>query len=184
MQKNLLGIHQQMNILKEILLKCQISISATAARGPVFVSTVVSYSLAYDAIGVMDNDSLATALESQIQISIGLIGMVRKPSIEPIVLAKRWGITPEKDQKTIQAMTQKGIRTIFHSSLSRQFIMNDVTFVIIAWNILCFPTQCLPPQHPEGATDVHKYMPQTLDGLGPSQWHQEVMHMRPHCCCL
>ena len=55
------------------------------ARGPVFVSAVVLYSLAYYAADVMDNDNLAAALESQIQISIVLIGMVRKPSIEPIV---------------------------------------------------------------------------------------------------
>ena len=66
----------------------QISIPATAAREPVFVNTVVSYSLAYDAADVVDNDNLATELESQIQISIVLIGMVRKPSIEPIALAK------------------------------------------------------------------------------------------------
>ena len=89
------------------------------ARGPVFVITVVSYSLAYDATDDMDNDNLATALESQIQISIELISMVRKPSVELIVLAKRWGITPEKAQKTIQATTQRGIRTMFHPLLLR-----------------------------------------------------------------
>ena len=44
----------------------QISIPATMARGPVFVSTVVSYSLAYDTADVMDNDNLATALGDQI----------------------------------------------------------------------------------------------------------------------
>ena len=43
-----------------------ISIPATAARGSVFVSRVVSYSLAYNAIDVVDNKNLATALESQI----------------------------------------------------------------------------------------------------------------------
>ena len=84
----------------------QISIPTIAARGPVFVSTVVSYSLVYDAADVMDNDNLATALEAQIQTSVVLIHTVRKPSIDPIVLAKRWGITPEKAQKTIQATTQ------------------------------------------------------------------------------
>ena len=74
----------------------QISIPATAARGPVFVNAVVSYSLVYDAADVMDNDNLATALESQIQISIALIGTVRKLLIDPIVLPKWWSITPEK----------------------------------------------------------------------------------------
>ena len=84
----------------------QISIPATAARGTVFVSAVVSYSLAYNVNSEMDNDNLATALEAQIQISIELIGMVRKLSIDPIVFAKRWGITPEKAQKTIHIITQ------------------------------------------------------------------------------
>ena len=64
-------------------------ILAMATKGSVFVSTVVSYSWAYDAADVMDNDNLATALSAQIQISIVLIGPVRKPSVEPIVLAKR-----------------------------------------------------------------------------------------------
>ena len=83
-----------------------INIPATAARGTVFVNAVVSYWLAHDATNVLDNDNLAIALESQIQISIALVGMVRKPSIEPIVLAKQWSTTPEKAQKTIQATTQ------------------------------------------------------------------------------
>ena len=39
----------------------QIGITATAARGPVYISTVTSYSLAHDAADVMDNDNLVTA---------------------------------------------------------------------------------------------------------------------------
>ena len=89
------------------------------AKGPVFVNTVVSYSLAYDEADVMDNDNFAHALESQIQISITLIGMVRKPSIDAIVLTKQWGITPEKVQKTIQATTQRRIRNMLHLLLLR-----------------------------------------------------------------
>ena len=96
----------------------QISIPVTVARGPVFVSTVISYSLAYNAADVMDNKNLATALKAQIQMSLVLIGTVRKPSIKPIVFLKRWGITPEKTQKTIKATTQRGIRTMLHTSLS------------------------------------------------------------------
>ena len=93
----------------------QISIPATVIRGPAFVGAVISYSLAYDATDVMD----PTALSAQIQISIALIATVRKLSVEPIVLAIRWGITPEKAQKTIQATTQKGMRTMTHLLLSR-----------------------------------------------------------------
>ena len=57
----------------------QINIPAAVTRGQVFVSAVVSYSLAYDAADVMDNDNLVTALLAQIQISIVLICTVRKP---------------------------------------------------------------------------------------------------------
>ena len=67
----------------------QISIPAIMARGPVFVSAVILYSLAYDVTDVMDDDNLATALLAHIQISIALIGMVIKPSVGPIVLAKQ-----------------------------------------------------------------------------------------------
>ena len=69
--------------------QCQISIHATVAREPVYVSVVILYSLAYDAADVMDYDNLATALSAQIQSSIALIHMIRKPSVKPIVLAKR-----------------------------------------------------------------------------------------------
>ena len=96
----------------------QTCIPATAAKGPVYISTVVSYSLASDAADVMDNDNLATALLAQIQISIVLIGTVRKPSVEPIVLVKKWGITPEKAQ-TIQVTIQRGIGVMLYPSLSR-----------------------------------------------------------------
>ena len=101
------------------MLNHQISNPATMARGPVYVITVVSYSLAYNAAYIMDNDNLATALSAQIQISIVLIGMGRKPSVEPIGLAKRWGITPEKAQKTIQATIQQGTWTMLYNLLSR-----------------------------------------------------------------
>ena len=87
------------------------------ARGPLYDSTVLLHSLAYDNLG--------TALSAKIQISISLIGMDRKSSVEPIVLVKRWDITMEKAKKTIQATTQSGIRTMLHPSLLRLFRIND-----------------------------------------------------------
>ena len=121
------SIHRRIFRTKSCMLHhwSQISIPATAASGSIYVSTVILYSLAYDATDVMDYDNLATALPAQIQISIALIGMVRKPAIEPIVLAKQWIITPDEAQKTIQATTQWGIRTMLHPSLSRWFRTND-----------------------------------------------------------
>ena len=97
----------------------QISTPAIVTKRPVYVSTVILYSLTYDVADVMDNNNLATALLIQIQISIALIGMVRKPSVETIVLDMRGGIAPEKAQKTIQATIQREIRTMLHPSLSR-----------------------------------------------------------------
>ena len=102
----------------------QMTITTTTARGLGHISAVISYSLVYDAVDVVDNDNLATALLAKIQISIVLIGTVRKSSIELIVLAKQWGIAPEKAQKTIQATTQRGIRTMLHLSLLRAFRTN------------------------------------------------------------
>ena len=67
-------------------------------------------------------------LHNQIQVSIALIGMVRTPSPEFIVLAKQWGITLDKAKKTIQATTQKVIPMMLHPSLSRWFKMNDHNF--------------------------------------------------------
>ena len=57
----------------------QNKIPVTVARGPVYVSPVISYSLTYDAIDDIDKNNLATTLSAQIQISKVLIGMVRKP---------------------------------------------------------------------------------------------------------
>ena len=65
-----------------------ISIPATVTRGPVFVNAVILYSLAYDIVDVMDDDNLATAFSAQIQVSKVPSGTVRKPSVDPIHLAK------------------------------------------------------------------------------------------------
>ena len=44
-----------------------------SSKGPVQVSTVISYSLAFDVADIMDSDNLMTALSAQIQISIAHI---------------------------------------------------------------------------------------------------------------
>ena len=51
----------------------QISNTAKAAREPICASTVILYSLAYDAIDVLEDDNLAPALSAQIQVNIALI---------------------------------------------------------------------------------------------------------------
>ena len=85
----------------------QITIPATVARGPEFVSAVVIYSLAYNNADVMNNDSLVTALKSQVQISIVLINTVREPLIDPIVLAMQWGNTPQKTLRKLRTLSKQ-----------------------------------------------------------------------------
>ena len=50
----------------------EISFPSKAAREPVHISIVISYSRAYDAADAMYNDDLVTASSAQIQISIML----------------------------------------------------------------------------------------------------------------
>ena len=132
----------------------------------------------------MDNDNLASALKSQIQISIALIGTVKKPSIETLVLAKRLGITPEKAQKVIQATTQRGIRTCSMLCCQGDSEQMIISFVIIDWHILYFHIRCLPVHFPEGVTGVNTCKSQTLDGLEHFQSHPEVKLMRLCHYCL
>ena len=140
--------------------------------------------LGYDAFDDMDDDNLATALSALIQVSIMLSSMSRELPVEPIVLAKWWGITLQKGQKTIQTITQNRILTMLHPLLSSWFIMNNRILHYNCLHILCYQTPCLPVQCPEGATDVCKYMPLTLDGLESFQLHPEVKHMWSCCCCF
>ena len=56
------------------------------ARGVVFMSAVISYSLAYDANHVMKDENFAIVLEGQIQNSVALKGIIKNPSIMPILV--------------------------------------------------------------------------------------------------
>ena len=73
----------------------------------------------------MNDENLATTLSTQIHISIALIGMTRRISEEPIILVKTCDIPPEKAQKTVKAITQRGIRTLLYPSLLRWFRVSD-----------------------------------------------------------
>ena len=66
----------------------QIFLFAMMLRGSILISAIIFYSLAYAILDIMDDDNFATALEDQILISAALIGMVRKSSIQSIIMAK------------------------------------------------------------------------------------------------
>ena len=51
--------------------------------------------MSFGAADILDNDNLTNALSAQIQISGDMIGTIRKPPIESIVLVKNWGIISE-----------------------------------------------------------------------------------------
>ena len=47
------------------------------------------------------------------------------PQLTPQVLASNWGIDVRTAARTVQATTQRGIRTVLHPTLSRRFRTND-----------------------------------------------------------
>ena len=47
------------------------------------------------------------------------------PQLTPQVLATNWGIDVRTAARTVQATTQRGIRTVLHPTLSRRFRTND-----------------------------------------------------------
>ena len=78
---------------------------------------------------ITEDQQLATALVAAVHISSGTISVVktgkRKCVIGPHTLAKHWGIGLDAARRTVEATTQKGVRTILHPTLSRRFRTND-----------------------------------------------------------
>ena len=57
--------------------------------------------------------------------SIQSISTTRRRGTQPGQLATRWGIGVDTARRTIDATTQRGVRTVSHPSLSRRFRTND-----------------------------------------------------------
>ena len=91
----------------------------------------------------MDNNNLVTALSAQIQISVALVGMVRKPWAEPIVLAKRWVITPEKAQKTYKSQCREKFEQCYTLHCQNDSEQMIGIFVNVALHIPYSQTQFL-----------------------------------------
>lgn len=80
------------------------------------------------------DSQLAAALQSHVQLedttvrsrNIGRIKTgTRKAAIGPTTLAKNWGIGLEQAQRTVDATTQRGVRTLLHGHLNRRYRTND-----------------------------------------------------------
>lgn len=79
----------------------------------------------YDCYG-MAEDNLGMALESNRSVAgVGIARSENRGSLDPNKLAQTWGIGLEAAKRTIQATTQRGMRTVLHPSLSRRFRTND-----------------------------------------------------------
>ena len=50
---------------------------------------------------------------------------IRKPCIQAAKLAENWGIGLETATRTVEATTQRGLRTVLHNTLSWRFRTND-----------------------------------------------------------
>ena len=120
-----------------------------------------------------------------IQVSIVLIDTVRKPSVEPIEMAKWWGIIIDKMKNTIQVTTQREVRSMLQPSLSRWFRKGWKKSLLLLPGTSCvFRHNFWQSIVHKRQQNLHKYMPQFLDGLEFSQWHPKVKHMRPCYCQL
>ena len=90
------------------------------------INSVKSY--AYDAADVMDDDNFTTVLDSYVTTSplqAAKVSAMKVSRLDHLVLAKRWGISPQKTLNTIRQTTQHGVCTVLHPSVSRWFRTND-----------------------------------------------------------
>ena len=117
----------------------------------------------YDAIDAMDDDNLAPALEALIQISISLIGTVRKLSKRQ--LPSNGGQLQMKPRGLFKSLliNRSGLCSTLHCQDNSEQM--TIPIVIVYWKILYFLTQYLLVQCQQRALNVHKYMPQILARL-------------------
>ena len=56
---------------------------------------------------------------------ISAMSVTGRSTIDPDILAQRWGISAKTAEQTIKKTTQRGIRTVLNPALSRRFRTND-----------------------------------------------------------
>ena len=72
----------------------------------------------HDVSPALVDGSFATAMEDSVTIA-SIKVTERKPGIDPVTLARNWGIGLETAKRTVNATTQRGIQTVLHPTLSR-----------------------------------------------------------------
>ena len=94
----------------------------TTTRGQLSINFITLYHY-YDA-DVMDNDNYTTVLENLIltsSLQVAQINMEKLSGLDHVVLAKKWGISPENALNMICHTTKHGDHMVLHPSYSRQF---------------------------------------------------------------
>ena len=105
--------------------------SRANARGRSLVISALS--TIPEAADIDDDENLATILQSKVVISSvdtgkSTSGIVRTKTKKPVdaqTLARRWGISPDHAQATIDRTTQLMVRTCLYPTLSRRYSTND-----------------------------------------------------------
>lgn len=77
-----------------------------------------------DISNIYDDTDLKDSMNESWRIS-SLSTSSKRQGIDAQTLAKNWGISLQKAERTLEVTTQRGVRTILHPSLSRRFRTND-----------------------------------------------------------
>ena len=142
----------------------------TTPRGQLFINSVTSY--AYDAADVRDDDNYATLLKSYDTTSSLWVAKVHTemvPALDHLVLAKKWGISPEKTLNMIHCTTQQGVQ-----QCCTHPYLGGFGEMIEDYHIICTVIHCLPLQCLREAIGAHQYSPPILAGHSYSQWSWKV----------
>ena len=79
-----------------------------------------------DAADIKDDAHFGLALENEGAVSrVGVSKSTAKPKVDYFNLSKKWGMSPDIENKALQVTNQSGIRTVLHPYLSRRFRTND-----------------------------------------------------------
>ena len=99
-------------------------ISETTKRGQQIINHLSTSE--DDAVDFRDDENLYNALTGK--VNVDRVGALKgRNGVASDSLSHKWFISPEAARRTVHNTTQQWIRTIIHSSLSRQFKSNDQT---------------------------------------------------------
>ena len=82
-----------------------------AARGEIIIDSVGTC----DTADITDDANVGLDLENEIAVSrVGVSNSTAKPKVDYFNLSKKWGISPDIENKKLQVTNQSGIRTVLY----------------------------------------------------------------------